>query len=75
MQVMREWILENQHSPTLNCKDVVLLLDLISKDSVAIQICEVVTINFSFVGTVSLNFKISPFVLIYLDRLTSELGY
>ncbi|CAL8146949.1 unnamed protein product [Orchesella dallaii] len=64
MQTMRTWIHACEHSPILSCKEVTLLLDSISKESVAIEIWGVVTINFAFIGTLLLAVSVLKIIAI-----------
>jgi len=55
MQGMRSWLYKNEQHLNLNSKQLILLLDSVDKDSVAIEMSGVAPINFSLVGTVRLN--------------------
>ncbi|CAL8145512.1 unnamed protein product [Orchesella dallaii] len=52
MQVFRTWLDKNESYLTLTPRQLTLILDSIHKESVAIEISNVATVNFAFVGTV-----------------------
>ncbi|CAL8136666.1 unnamed protein product [Orchesella dallaii] len=54
MQEFRNWLDENEPYLELSPRQLALLLDSISRDSVAIEMSGIANINFSLVGTVSL---------------------
>lgn len=54
---MKEWLYENESHLNLNCRQVTLLLDSISRNSVGIGTPGIVVLNYSLVGTVRVQFN------------------
>jgi len=53
MQTFQAWLYEHEQDLPLSTRQVTLLLNSIAKESVAIEMSGVATVNFSLVGTVS----------------------
>lgn len=51
---MKEWLYENESHLSINCRQVTLLLDSITRNSVGIGMPGIVVLNYSLVGTVKI---------------------
>lgn len=67
MEYFKDWLYENAKTLQLNCNEVTLIIDSVSRNIVSVSACNVFTITYSFSGGVRVFDKYlhSFFKLIY----------
>lgn len=52
MEYFKDWLYENAKTLQLNCNEVTLIIDSVSRNVVSVSACNVFTITYSFSGGV-----------------------